>query len=182
MLAWISNSRLADGLVWKPMIATVPPMTPPPLPPQLTTPAMRARLTLIAESHRRLTGRALVPDAADPAQGLWAAPRVIVAHGTEADPVFFFGNRAALDRFEVDLETFMAMPSRLSAEPMLREERKALLDRVGRDGFITDCAGVRTSATGRRFRFEQATVWNLIDERGAIHGQAAAFDRWIDLP
>jgi len=157
-------------------------MTTTPLPPQLTIPAMRVRLALIAESHRRLTGRALVPAGADPVAALWAAPAVIVAHGTQADPVFFFGNRAALDRFEVNLETFMAMPSRLSAEPMLREERKALLDRVGRDGFIADCAGVRTSATGRRFRFEQATVWNLIDDSGAIHGQAAAFDRWIDLP
>jgi len=25
-------------------------------------------------------------------------------------------------------------------------------------------------------------VWNLIDVDGKIHGQAATFDRWTDLP
>lgn len=143
---------------------------------------MRARLALIAASHRRLTGRPLVPPARDPVQALWAAPRAIIAHGIEPDPIFFFGNRFALDRFEMTLEAFTEMPSRLSAEPVLREERQALLDRVTRDGFIDDYSGIRISATGRRFRIERATVWNLIDEDGAIHGQAAAFDRTIDLP
>ncbi len=152
------------------------------LPPIFATPAMRERLELIAASHERLTGRALVPATADPAQALWTAPRVVVAHGMEADPIFFFGNLAALDRFEVTLGQFTAMPSRLSAEAMLREERQALLDRVTRDGFIDDYSGIRISATGRRFRIEQAIVWNLIDDHGAIHGQAATFDRWIDLP
>lgn len=112
---------------------------------------MQARLALIVASYRRLTGRELVPLAADPAQALWTARCAIVAHGTEADPIFFFGNRAALDRFDATPERFAAMPSRLSAEPMLREERQALLHRVTRDGFIDDYAGVRISATGRRF-------------------------------
>ncbi len=143
---------------------------------------MRARLALIAASHHRLTGRALVPDGADPALALWEARAAIVAHGTQADPVFFFGNRAALDRFDTTLERFTAMPSRLSAEPMLRDERQALLDRVARDGFIDDYSGIRISAAGQRFRIERATVWNLIDAGGAVHGQAAAFDRWTDLP
>ncbi len=157
-------------------------MTAPPLPARFTSPAMRARLALIATSHRRLIGRALVPSAADPAEALWQAPQAIVAHGTEADPQFFFGNRMALDRFEIGLEQFAGMPSRLSAEAMHRTERQALLERVARHGFIDDYSGVRVSATGRRFRVEQATVWNLIDEHGAIHGQAATFSRWTDLP
>lgn len=152
------------------------------LPPHFTTAAMRSKLDLIAQSYLRLTGRTLVTSTADPASALWTAPRVIVAHGIQADPIFFFGNCAALDRFEVTLDAFTAMPSRLSAEPLLREERQALLDRVSRDGFIDDYSGIRVSATGCRFRIEQATVWNLIDEQGAIHGQAATFDRWTDLP
>ena len=151
------------------------------LPPRFATIEMRARLALIAESHMRLIGRPLVSTDADVAEALWAAPRAIVAHGTEADPIFFFGNRMALDRFEVDADAFAAMPSRLSAEAMLREERQALLDRVARDGFIDDYAGVRISATGRRFRIEAATVWNLVDAAGGLHGQAATFDRWTDL-
>lgn len=153
-----------------------------PLPQRFTTHDMRARLGLIADSHERLTGRPLAPDAADPARALWNAPRVIVAHGIQDDPIFFFGNRAALDRFEATVDAFTAMPSRLSAEALLREERQALLDRVTRNGFIDDYSGIRISAKGRRFRIERATVWNLVDTEGAIHGQAATFDQWIDLP
>jgi hypothetical protein len=151
-------------------------MTTAPLPPHLDTVDMRSRLELIATSYQRLTRRELAPPAEDIAHVLWTAPRVIVAHGTEADPIFFFGNRAALDQFEMSLEQFAAMPSRLSAEPMLREERQALLDRVARHGFVDDIAGIRISATGHRFHIERATVWNLIDEHGIVHGQAATFD------
>ena len=137
------------------------------------------RLALITESFLRLTGKPLIDD---PSPGsLWNAPRVIVAHGTEADPVFFYGNRMALDVFEMDFASFTRLPSRYSAEPMNREERARLLERVSRDGFIDDYAGVRISATGKRFRIGQAVVWNLIDVEGRIHGQAATFDRWVML-
>ena len=56
-----------------------------------------------------------------------------------------------------------------------------MFDRVKSDGFIDDYAGVRITAKGGRFRITQATVWTLIDGHGAVHGQAAAFDRWTEL-
>lgn len=139
------------------------------------------RLALIAESFQRLTGHALVENDRDIAAALWDAPRVILAHGTQADPIFFYGNAKALSLFEMTADQFSCLPSRLSAEPMHRDERAAFLDGVARRGFIDDYAGIRISATGRRFRIEQATVWNLIDAEGAIHGQAATFDRWTML-
>ena len=144
------------------------------LPEAFTTPAARARIALIAESFVRLLGRPLVT-ADDPVAALWHAPFAVVAHGTEADPLFFFGNRAALAAFETDLDAFVGMPSRLSAEAPLREERQMLLNRVSAHGFIDDYAGVRISAKGRRFRIENAVVWNLIDAEGVRHGQAAMF-------
>lgn len=137
------------------------------------------RLTLLANSHQRLTGRPLVEAAGgDLRRALWTARSVIVAHGTEADPVFCYGNQRALDLFEMDWASFVRLPSRRSAEPLLRDERARLLERVARDGCITDYAGVRISATGQRFRIVQAVVWNLIDTDGVCHGQAAAFERW----
>ena len=139
------------------------------------------RIALIAASHLHLTGRPLVPPASDAATAMWEMPAVILAHGTEADPLFFYGNRAALDLFEMDARQLVGMPSRLSAEPLVREERSALLERVTRYGFIDDYAGIRISATGRRFRIEQATVWNLLDSSGRMHGQAATFSRWHDV-
>lgn len=147
------------------------------LPPLFATPALQPQLELIIASYKRLTGRDLVA----PGESLWDAPRAIVAHGIEADPIFFFGNRMALERFEMTPEQFARTPSRFSAEPLAREERQVLLDRVTRHGFIDDYAGIRISASGRRFRIEAATVWNLLDAEGAIHGQAATFDRWSEL-
>lgn len=140
-----------------------------------------SRLALIAESFSRLTGERLVDTPPATAGALWDAPRVILAHGTQDDPVFFYGNRMALELFGMPAKDFLGMPSRLSAEAPIREERARLLERVTRDGLIRDYAGVRISATGRRFRIEQATVWTLIDTAGRIHGQAAAFDQWTAL-
>lgn len=147
--------------------------------PTLADAALRARVALIAASYRRLLGKPLVtPD--DP-EALWLAPRIIVAHGTEPDPVFFYGNLQGLSVFEMDFPAFVVLPSRFSAEPLAREERARLLARVSADGFIDDYAGIRISAKGRRFRIERAEVWNLIDEDGVCHGQAATFERWLPV-
>lgn len=145
-------------------------------------------VALIARSYQRLVGRPLVEgldadgDDAVIEATLDGTPAVIVAHGTEPDPVFFYGNHAALQLFEATREQFTAMPSRLSAEPMLREERERLLSRVRNQGYIDDYSGVRISLGGRRFRIERATVWNLVDAKGERHGQAAAFSEWVEVP
>lgn len=140
------------------------------------------RLALIAESYACLLGQPLIAPQDDLAVALWEAPRVIVAHGTENDPLFFYGNRLALQAFEMDFAAFCRLPSRFSAEPLAREERARLLERVTRDGYIDDYAGVRISAKGQRFRIEKAIVWNLVDAAGQVHGQAATFENWLPLP
>lgn len=137
---------------------------------------------LIVDSHMRVMGRPLLPantlNDANVMEALWAAPQAVVAHGPQADPIFFYGNRMALELFEMDFSVFTALPSRFSAEPLAREERAALLERVSRFGFIDDYAGIRISSTGKRFRISNATVWNLIDADGFYRGQAAAFSDW----
>ena len=140
---------------------------------------------LLLDSFARLLGRDLVPrDAspADQARRLFESPFVVVSHGTEADPVLNYGNATALALWEMDLATFVQTPSRLTAEPMHRDERARLLERTRRDGFVDDYAGIRVSQSGRRFRIEQAIVWNLIDDAGNLRGQAATFDHWTPLP
>jgi hypothetical protein len=143
---------------------------------QLLAQSAGPRLALIAESFERLTGQPLASGL-----DLWTAPFVVLAHGMQPDPLFFYANRLGLELFEVTAGQLLAMPSRLSAETGDRAERARLLDEVSRRGFIDDYAGVRVSASGRRFRIEQATVWNLIDEAGRLHGQAATFARWTRL-
>jgi hypothetical protein len=140
------------------------------------------RLQILASSFKRFTGRELAQAGEGGlAAALWSAPLAVVAHGTEADPVFFYANRTALDLFEMRITDFIRMPSRLSAEPLLREARARLMERVTSAGFIDDYEGVRISRTGRRFRIERAIVWNLVDGAGGLHGQAAAFADWTRL-
>jgi len=137
---------------------------------------------LMVESYARWTGRELLRThgvGVDLVTSLIEAPFVLVSHGVESDPILNFGNRRALELWELSWEELTRMPSRLTAEAPSREERAALLDRVTRFGFIDNYSGVRISKTGRRFRIEQAVVWNLIDANGVYRGQAATFDRWI---
>ena len=140
---------------------------------------------VLLDSFSRFLGRDLIPrdaPAADQARRLFEAPCVVVSHGTEADPVLNYGNAAALALWEMDWAALVQTPSRLTAEPVHRDERSRLLDRTRRDGYVDDYSGIRIARSGRRFRIERAIVWNLIDAAGQLHGQAATFDRWTPLP
>jgi len=136
---------------------------------------------LLIASYRRLTGRDLVDpqlDATGQARALFDSPWVVASHGTEDDPVFNYGNRAALDLFEADWDTFTSLPSRLSAEPLEQAERERLFERVRLYGYIDDYSGVRISTRGRRFRIHRATVWTVADALGNSRGHAVTFNRW----
>jgi hypothetical protein len=81
----------------------------------------------------------------------------------------------------MDWEEITRLPSRYSAEPLAREERMRLLQRVERYGYVDDYSGVRIAKDGRRFMIQNATVWNLIDEKGQRCGQAAMIREWVGL-
>lgn len=135
----------------------------------------------LARSFRHWTGRDLLPGFFNPAglaKNIFHAPFVVVSHGMEADPVLNYGNAVALQLWEMTWEEFTRTPSRLTAEAPNREERARLLDAVTKRGFIDDYSGVRISKSGRRFRIDRATVWNLISEKGEPLGQAAMFSEW----
>lgn len=111
-------------------------------------------------------------------KALFEAPFAVVSHGTEMDPIFKYGNKKALELFEISWEDFIKMPSRLSAEPVHQDERARFMERVTKNGFVDDYEGVRVSSTGSRFRISNAIVWNVLDEEGNYCGQAAAFGKW----
>jgi len=112
------------------------------------------------------------------AQALFEAPVAIVSHGTQADPIFNYANRCALNLWELDWDTFIQMPSRLSAEPLHRDERAQMLTQLQTHGFVDNYQGIRISSQGRRFYIQQATIWNVIDDTGTRLGQAATFSDW----
>jgi hypothetical protein len=147
-------------------------------------PGVLAHTACLVRCYRHWTGRDLGRTPDDPvrcSRALFEAPFVVVSHGTEADPILNYGNRSALDLWEMNWEELTRTPSRFTAEAPDREERARLLQAVTQDGFIEDYRGVRISKTGRRFRITHATVWNLMGEQGQPYGQAAMFDQWTVL-
>lgn len=138
---------------------------------------------LLMDSYLNLTGKSLIDANLEPraAELLYEAPFALLSHGTEADPVLNYGNRTALSLWEMSWKTFTGMPSRLTAEPLEQSVREAFMENVRQKGYSDGYEGVRISGSGKRFRIEQAVVWNLIDEKGAYRGQAAMFPSWTWL-
>lgn len=135
-------------------------------------------------SFRRFVGRDLIErtgDAAEEAKIVFQARFVVVSHGTQDDPILNYGNKTALALWEMDLPTLMSTPSRLTAEPMHRDERAQLMTRAARDGFVDDYRGIRISSSGIRFLIERAIIWNLVDAAEQRVGQAATFAHWKSL-
>ena len=144
-------------------------------------PRLVKHIDYLLKSYLRWTGRELIPPASAPyerAKALYEQPFVVLSHGTQADPILNYGNKAALDLWELTWDEFTKMPSRLTAEPVNREDRDRLLEQVRQNGFIDTYTGVRITGSGRRFLIEQGTVWNIIDEKNNYVGQAATFSEW----
>lgn len=135
----------------------------------------------LLRSFQQWTGRSLLSNSDSAlaiAQALFEAPFVVVSHGTEADPVLNYGNRQALELWEMPWETLTHTPSRQTAEPIARAERDRLLQQAREQGYISNYQGVRISSTGKRFWIQDVIIWDVLDETNQQIGQAATFDRW----
>ena len=135
----------------------------------------------LLRTYHQWTGRHLIEPCGDTqheARMLFEAPFAVISGGAEGDQILNYGNKTAMDLWEMDWETLTRTPSRLTAEPMHRDERAEFLRRVREQGFIDDYSGIRISSKGRRFRIAQATVWNVADAHGNYAGQAATFSKW----
>lgn len=133
---------------------------------------------LLLSNYQRCFGQDLIARGNNEVDQLMAAPFVVLSHGTQADPIFNYGNRTAQALFEMDWGTLTALPSRDSAEAMHRDERQRLLDEVATKGYSDNYRGIRVSATGKRFYIDSARIWMLIDSAGQHLGQAATFAEW----
>jgi MEKHLA domain len=136
---------------------------------------------ILLASYRQLLGRELMECSGsrlEKSQLLYAAPFVVVSHGTESDPVLNYGNQVALDLWEMDWTKFTQTPSRSTAEPVNQATRELMMAQVLQQGFIDNYRGVRISSSGRRFEIDRAIIWNLTDLQGQPCGQAATFADW----
>ena len=143
---------------------------------------------LLMNSYQHWTGEPLLSDnkladSKDAVQALMNAPIAIASHQAGDDPIFNYANHQALALFKMTPEDMLGLPSRYSAEPMLREARAELLHQVATHGFIENYAGVRIAKDGSLFLIEQATVWNVVDVKSPkqVLGQAVIIKAWHAL-
>lgn len=138
----------------------------------------------VLDSYLRLVKTELISRKETPeqqAEHLFKSPFIVASHGLQDDPILIYGNQAALELWEMDWEQFTQTPSRLTAEPMNREERARMLEQAKIQGYISDYRGVRISSTGKRFLVERATVWTIQKPDGTPLGQAATFSNFTFL-
>lgn len=138
----------------------------------------------LLQSFQYWTGYPLLKLDASPtlvAQQLFEAPFVIVSHGTQSNPIFNYGNRQALELWQLDWDAFTKLPSRCSAEPRDQAERSQMLTQAENQGLITNYQGIRISSTGKRFKIEDGIIWNVLDEEKQLSGQAATFKCWTPI-
>src|SRR3989304_4186219 len=150
----------------------------------LDDPLLIEHVLNLLDSYRYWTGMDLISQEGSPEQrvkALFKAKFAVLSHGTQEDPILNYGNQTALELWEMTWDEFTSIPSRLTAEPVNREERARFLAQVTHNGFIDTYRGVRISRSGRRFLIEQATAWNILDANGRSAGQAATFSHWTYL-
>lgn len=131
-----------------------------------TQAAARSYLELVGEPLVDATGSYVLDAVEDADFGL-------LIHNGGDDPVFQYGNRVARGLFEYGLSELRELPSRLSAEEDLRDERAKMLADAASSGVNKSYSGIRVSKNGRRFRIVDAVIWKVMDEQGEIIGQAA---------
>ncbi len=142
---------------------------------------------LLLSAYRELTGRELLPflpvelPPLAAARELYFAPFAVLSHDAGEDPVFTYANLTAQILFAMPWREIVGLPSRYSAEPLVREERQRFLEAVSRQGYIDDYRGVRIGRDGSRFEIARATVWNLPGSGSNPVGQAACFSEWTLL-
>jgi len=142
---------------------------------------LSGHIHLLRSSYKLMTGQDLVETTLTKEEGakdIFYSTNIVLSHNTFRDPLLNYINQVGLTLFEMDWEKMLQTPSRLTAESIEQEARKILLDKVSDYGFIDDYSGVRISSTGRRFKIEKATVWNLVDLSDNCYGQAAMFSNW----
>jgi hypothetical protein len=148
-------------------------------PPCPTNHYYETHIALLLSSYQALLNKPLLKPLSGLSIGqqVFEADFALLSHNAAPDPLFTYANRLALDLFEFTWREFIGMPSRYSAEPLLREEREHLLTTVAAKGFIDDYSGVRIAKSGKRFLIQQAVVWNVYDSRQYYYGQAACFSK-----
>ena len=133
----------------------------------------------LVESFARVTGKNLIEAAGlDPralGRSAYFGDFALLSHRGGAEAVLNYGNAFSLRLWECDWDTFTSTPSAATAPAEVSGARDLLMQKVGRENFVSGYCGERISRTGRRFVIKDVTVWRLLDEAENSFGMAAFF-------
>ena len=74
-------------------------------------------------------------------------------------------------------EQVIGKPTTMTAPESEQKERNELLNQVNSHGFIENYKGIRVASDGNLFQIQDATVWNIVDEKSRKIGQAVIIYR-----
>ncbi len=111
----------------------------------------------------------------DLARTLYEDGRVILSHEYLDIPRFCFANAKAQEQFGYNWNEFQGMDSRLSAQADDVAAREELLKRAAEEGYIDNYEGVRIRKDKTKFHVTDVILWNVLNEREKVVGQAAIF-------
>ncbi|GAA6207629.1 MEKHLA domain-containing protein [Cognatishimia sp. WU-CL00825] len=143
------------------------------LEPNKTNGFQAAHAQMIITSFQTKLGRAILPDATP--ETLYHSDQIILSHNTDDDPILTYGNLAAQALWQMPWQALTQLPSRKTAETTHRNTRTKMFQAMRQDGYFENYQGMRVSATGQRFRIENAIIWTLTDKHGVPQGEAATF-------
>lgn len=144
------------------------------------TPGMVHWGRLLLDSYAQWTGRELLDRLGSPeaqARTLFAAPFVVASHGTEDDPMLNYGNRMALELWEMTWAQFTRTPSRLTADPVNGPSASACwsMRGLGAGSTTIEGSGSRVQADTSWWRTQLCGTWSTLRaERTAKRRLSAA--------
>ncbi|CAB9507466.1 MEKHLA domain-containing protein [Seminavis robusta] len=101
----------------------------------------------------------------------------ILSHGIQEDPIYNYGNAAALELFDNTIEDLCQTPSRYSTVESLMDDREQLIQSINTFGHGTIRDATRRTTKEKLFVIATIWIWHVFDDNGTRIGLAALYDR-----
>ena len=129
---------------------------------------------MMMNSYQYWLGQSLINDTREKvSEFIFKAPFYLVSMSIETMPIFNYGNQKALDLWELNWEEFTQFSSDKSAEINYQEERNQVLEETTNKGYKTGYSAIRISSKGKRYKKENVTIWNVLNQKQEYCGKAA---------
>lgn len=133
-------------------------------------------------SLARVTGKDLVrEEGLDPAalgKSVYFGDFALLTHRGDEKARLNYGNLFGQRLWECNWDELTSAPSSATAPSEDHQTRDQLMEKVGRNNFVSGYEGRRISFKGRLFLIQDVTVWRLLDSAGDSFGVGALFRRY----